>query len=437
MEFEWVCHKEAGDLVLRLLEESARLNRDLNVLQQQLIKYTSTTLIDFTDHFIIGNDEALFSEIRSCGFEEEGNTLYHRGAQLPHFILQKDSKEGLIGLSIHVEHIADYLAVRGLSIEIEGEIFSSSRRCLISKENNFSFFVIEKRGFRPIDPGLDYCIALEKWKTRPRSLDNEEASLTFAINLAHELAGAFGKDMAACIVLECERFYWQNRNTAAAFQKSRQDRLGMGWANHDHHTFRSSRHFFHKLVDLFKILGFHCRERFYAGDEAGWGAQVLENPRAGFVLFLDVDLSPDEIKIDFAHTELPPLPKLNTVGLWCALHGDSILKGGMHHLEAQFSFKKLREDLKEMGVSMMDPFSNFSYLKQAFTKGEVWPVDKKRIEKLLNAGLITKEQAHRFENEGALGSHLENLERNEGYKGFNKHNVSVIIQKTDPRLSFP
>ena len=33
----------------------------------------------------------------------------------------------------------------------------------------------------------------------------------------------------------------------------------------------------------------------------------------------------------------------------------------------------------------------------------------------------------------AIGSHLENLERNDGYKGFNQQGVSEIITNTDPR----
>jgi hypothetical protein len=36
-------------------------------------------------------------------------------------------------------------------------------------------------------------------------------------------------------------------------------------------------------------------------------------------------------------------------------------------------------------------------------------------------------------NGGAIGSHLENLERNDGYKGFNQTGVSDIIARTDPR----
>jgi hypothetical protein len=35
--------------------------------------------------------------------------------------------------------------------------------------------------------------------------------------------------------------------------------------------------------------------------------------------------------------------------------------------------------------------------------------------------------------EGAVGSHLENLQRRGGFKGFNQKSVSVIIEATDPR----
>ena len=35
---------------------------------------------------------------------------------------------------------------------------------------------------------------------------------------------------------------------------------------------------FPQLIATLEHMGFHCRERFYAGREAGWGAQVLEQP---------------------------------------------------------------------------------------------------------------------------------------------------------------
>ena len=72
-------------------------------------------------------------------------------------------------------------------------------------------------------------------------------------------------------------------------------------------------------------------------------------------------------------------------------------------------------------------------MKQSFTQGETWPVEPSRIAAALAAGSITAEQAERFARFGAIGSHLEILERNEGYKGFNQTGISQIIQRTDPR----
>ena len=81
----------------------------------------------------------------------------------------------------------------------------------------------------------------------------------------------------------------------------------------------------------------------------------------------------------------------------------------------------------------MKPFTDFVYLKQAFTTGEVWDVDPVRLEYLLQQGQISSQQAEQFLKSGAVGSHLEILQRDEGYKGFNQTGISEIIRATDPR----
>src|SRR5581483_5053624 len=119
---------------------------------------------------------------------------------------------------------------------------------------------------------------------------------------------------------------------------------------------------FSRLIEIFELLGFHCRERFYAGADAGWGAQVLEQPTAGVVIFADVDLSPEELRNDFSHESLPPRDRLGTVGLWCGLHGEAFLQAGMHHLECQFDFEALKNQLAESaGITTMKPFTDFPY----------------------------------------------------------------------------
>lgn len=423
--FNWQCHPEAENWLDSLLNGFKVQDPHLATLEEELSKKTSTRLFDWIDHFSIDSR----TDPLRYGFEPVGSEglFAHPGAKLPFVRADQESP----GVAVKVESIADYLMTRGVQRKIEGSPFSPYRRAFFSKR----LVLVERRGTFATQPiecqeiyPFQYITAQEKWLTRDRS-DMEKIA-----TLADELVRLVGRDAAAWIVLEGERKYWQVRNTAAQIQKNRQDSLGMGWANHDHHTFRSSRAGFTHLVNFFEKLGFHCRERFYAGVEAGWGAQIMENSVCGLVLFLDVDLAPEEIEIDFAHQPLPEKSSLGTVGLWCGLHGDSILEAGMHHLEAQFLFDDLKEDLGACGVAMMDPFSNFSYLRQAFTKGEMWPVKPERVESLLRKGFITSEQAEAFLREGAVGSHLENLQRKEGYKGFNKNNVSLIIKKTDPRL---
>lgn len=444
--FNWQCQPKAEKLLLDLLEDFKQKNQSIHSLEENLLKTTSTRLFDWIDHFITSKSEELEVLLREAGFVAQHATpsyrvFHHPGAQLPRIVV-KDPEYQNQGIAVSVESISDFLMVRGINGCIEGSPLSGYRRCSVSTEQGITLWVVERRGNETMEPTYPdpshlelYFEAYEKWMTRGRSKENEEEAMNQAIQLAEELVQMAGEGMAAWIVLECERKYWQSKNRAGQVQKARQDHLGMGWANHDHHTFRSSRKMFTHLVRLFEILGFHCRERYYAGEEAGWGAQVMENPQCRLVLFLDVDLAPEEIANDFAHNPMPDLPKLGTIGLWCALHGDSILSAGMHHLEAQFMFDELKADLKNSGIGMMDPFSDFPFLRQAFTQGEYWTVKPSRIEKLLQKNLITAEQAERFLNEGALGSHLENLQRREGYKGFNQKNVSLIIKKTDPRLA--
>ncbi len=444
MDFLWELHPKAEALLQGWLDTTVKANNTIAKLSDDLEQISSTRLLDWIDHLAVPDSGNHRLQLTTVGFIEEQRegrsiTYHHPGAMLPRVVVNEDTSTN--GVAVKVDSIAEFLMVRGLSLPIEGDILSGYRRCCISKENGVSLWVVERRGSRTMQPTSvekdhlsRYLQASEKWQTRPRGEDDEENAMRQTLKIADDLISLVGRDMAACIVLDCERRYWQARNLAGQIQKARQDRLGMGWANHDHHTFRSSRRHFRSLVLLFEKLGFHCRERFYAGKQAGWGAQVMENSQSGLVLFLDLDLTPEEVAVDFAHQELPEPDQLGTVGLWCALHGDSILQAGMHHLEAQFQFDRLTHDLAQAGVQMMEPFSNFPFLRQAFTKGEVWQVKPERVNRLLQMNQISSEQADKFLHFGAIGSHLENLQRREGFKGFNQENVSEIIRKTDPRV---
>ncbi len=442
--FYWQRHAEAEKACLDFLDDCRRKSMTLARFEQRLIRETSSRLLDWVDHFYIAKSQQVREKLVSLGFIRKAGgrheAYFHPGAVLPGFVLAGHSSENHEqGVGLRVESIADFLQCNGFRAEIEGSPYSPFRRALLGTDNGVSLTAIERRGTRDYEPVhmgdaylRTYLRASEVWKNRSRVDDNEDLLFAEIGRTVDHLISQLGPDLAADVICRSERSYWLSRNYAARVQQGRHDTMGLGWANQDHYTFRSSRRNFSRLVDLFSRLGFRNRERFYAGSEAGWGAQVMENG-SGLTLFLDVDLAPEEVETDFSREQLKPTDKLGTVGLWCALHGDSVLQAGVHHIAARFDFERLIKDIARYGVEYMAPFSNFDYLKQAFSTAEKWQVDPMRIEALIRAKAITSEQGDRFLSHGAVGSHLESIERREGYKGFNRKNVSAIIRETDPR----
>ena len=136
--------------------------------------------------------------------------------------------------------------------------------------------------------------ARELWHTRKRIFTSDAEGFALANEILDKSIPLVGRDLSCEFFFASERAYWEGRNRAARIQKFRQDQLGLGWGNHDHHTFRSSREHFVDLIDFLVKLGFEKRERYYAGSEAGWGAQISEQSTVGIVVFADVDLMPDE-----------------------------------------------------------------------------------------------------------------------------------------------
>jgi hypothetical protein len=42
-------------------------------------------------------------------------------------------------------------------------------------------------------------------------------------------------------------------------------------------------------------------------------------------------------------------------------------------------------------------------------------------------------EAENLRLEGSIVTHLENIERNDGYKGFNREGIDSVLRKLDPR----
>ncbi len=447
-QFDWPLAFDAEKLLQERIAEFLKINSFASNLASRLRDETGTDFFEWIDHLVLSpEDEQALTDVGFTVDREPetpgGETvMHHSRATLPRVILRPGQKQNPSAIALRPEYVADFVAQLDLAAAIEGDSFTRFRRVTVSEENGTRLEAVERRGYRgftpaPHKPGqLEAIIKVrERWHTRKRHFANDAEGFELANHLLNQSIPLVGRDQACQIFFESERAYWESRNRAARIQKFRQDRLGLGWGNHDHHTFRCSREHFVDTIEFLLKLGFEKRERYYAGAEAGWGAQISEQATVGIVVFADVDLLPDETQIDFSANRLPVAPKLGTVGLWVGLHGESFLDAGMHHLEARFDYRLLRDQLKEQGINTMNPFSNFEFLKQAFTEGERWQVSPERAKRLLAARLITPEQLDKFLKEGALGSHLENLQRHGGFKGFNQKSVSVVIAATDPRKS--
>src|SRR3954464_3741244 len=445
--FNWPLAYEAEALLSTHINAFLAKNSTAARLAARMHAETGTEFFEWTDHFVVSqNHEAAF---RAAGFVTEvtdaptfHTVLAHPHAMLPRVIvsLKASPSAAPISLAIRPEFLADFMARHGLTGTPIGAPCARYRIISVSEENGALFQAVERLGYRGFivnEPRPGFADAVlkvrELWRTRKRDFANDDDGAKHAFEVLQKCLDLVGVDVACELYFAEERYFWELRNRAGRVQKRRQDLLGLGWANHDHHTFRCSRRYFPDLVKFMEILGLAKRERFYAGAEAGWGAQVMETPAVGIVVFADVDLLPDEVDEDYAAKRLPEVGKMGTVGLWCGLHGDSFLQAGMHHLEARFNHPLLKEQLAAEGIVTMKPFSDFPFLKQAFTEGERWKVNPKRVEFLRTRGLITNAQAAGFIKDGAIGSHLENLERKGGFKGFNQKAVSAIIAAVDPR----
>ncbi len=443
--FDWPLAYDAENFLRERIGQFLGKNSFARNLAERMLAESGTDFFEWVDHLVLSpKDESALKEV---GFVREAVdtrngevALHHPRATLPRVLFRAGGKENPSVIALRPEFVADFVAAHNLRTPIEGEPFSQYRRVAVAEENGTILEAVERRAYRgfvsaPLSgEELKKIIrAKELFRTRPRGLADDAEAFAVANTILDEATGLVGRDTACQFFFETERAYWESRNRAGRIQKLRQDRLGLGWGNHDHHTFRCSREHFVDLNNFLLRLGFEKRERYYAGAEAGWGAQISEQPITGITVFADVDLMPDETEMDFSSQRLPAAPKLGTVGLWTGLHGESFLQAGMHHLEARFEFDPLRDQLKEQGVTTMKPFSDFQFLRQAFTEGERWPVIRARAERLLAKKLISREQFELFIKGGAIGSHLENLQRHGGFKGFNQKAVSVIITATDPR----
>jgi hypothetical protein len=417
-------------------------NPDVASMEARFRFGAGVALHNLVDHWTLPETADLRDHLSAMGLCEtttsDGDRVWeHPQARLPRLRLEATLSAPRLALA--AENLTDFAEANALPVQGQHGDPDSGYEEVRYPLSEGELAVVVRQGYAGFQPGeltptAARALARARQAFRERRRDGSESDvLRDTQALVQSILDELGVDRTTDEFFAAERAYYLTRNRAARWQHGRQTELGFGWANHDHHTYRSSRTGFRALMQLWQQLGFINRERFYAGAEAGWGAQICEHPVSRVVIFADVDMAPTELNIDFAATKLPAVIELGTIGLWCALHGSSIGQAGMHHIECEFDFGQAQANLEAANFPVMAPFTDLPMLKQAFSAAEVWPVAAERIEALVTAGSITQAQAERFRAQGAPGSHIEILQRWEGFKGFNKTGVSSIIRDTDAR----
>ena len=440
----WPRCPEATEFFHSLFRAFAVHNPGIAAMADRFHEQAGVPLTNLIDHWTVPHTYSLSEELATIGLREsrtvdDDPVWEHPAARLPH--LRIDEGASTVRMAVAVEDLRLFAECNNLPVQGQhGDPVSGYEEVRYPQEHG-ELAVIVRRGYRGFRPGRltapeERLIRNARQTMRERDRERDGASTAERTGrLLAALAEEIDGDRLVDEFFAAERDYYMARNRAARWQYERQQALGFGWANHDHHTFRSSRTGFRSLINLWRQLGFETREKFYAGAEAGWGAQVLDHPVSRVVLFCDADMAPEEVSVDYSQVDLPTLDRLGTIGLWCGLHGESIAAAGLHHLEAEFDFVRARDQLRAAGIGVMPPFTDLPMLKQAFTEAETWPVAPSRADSLRELGLITAEQRDRFVAQGAPGSHLEILQRWDGFKGFNKTGINSIIRHTDARLA--
>ncbi len=446
----WKPRPQVQRVLENALDDLCESSQWLTKLRTALREQTGEALLRRVDHLALPTrrygDTLAKAGFATSGSQSGETRALCSDAFAPPIYLRKEERARCVLAVDSVTGFIERFPNADAAWRIEGPEGAPLRRCLVDATSDVDVWIAERwgaTGWHAQDGAATQreaaCRYLDAFRSRSRNegsgtarelLDLFAGVRTVITDAARDL----GADWSAALFFRAEREYWVARTPAAQVQGKRQDAWGLGWANHDHHTYRCSRRWFREAVSLLEVLGLESREAFHAGAEAGWGAQVLEHPRLPIVAFVDVDLSPEELRIDFARQKLEPRETLGTVGLWCCLHGEAMFEAGLHHLACHYDFDTIRSQIEAHGIEVMPPFTDLPELRQAFTVASPRSVSSKRLDRLQADNLITSEQADTFRRDGALGSHIELIERKHAYKGFHQRGINTIIARTDPRF---
>ncbi|HEV8291070.1 MAG TPA: hypothetical protein VGP94_04080, partial [Tepidisphaeraceae bacterium] len=254
-QFSWQPQPRAQQLVHDLLAQFLSRSPQTAKLGERMRDETGTRLVDWIDHFAFPHSSDLEQQLNYAGFKEislpGAKRCFVQEQGIFPVIVLTDGEP--IRTAIKVESVADFLAIwqECAHEAIEGSPLAPLRRAKVFHDDQAELLVVERHGYAGFDipPWTDHQTAAvlrhqEAFRRRNRNFADDEAGFAWAHRLLDSAIAEIGVDRTCDLFFAAEREYWQRKNRAAQVQKARQDSLGLGWANHDHHTYRSSRRHF-------------------------------------------------------------------------------------------------------------------------------------------------------------------------------------------------
>ena len=157
-QVEWRRHPEAEAFLIARLDRFVAEMPPLQVFAGQLYQQASGRLIDWLDHVVLADGEAVRGELAELGFEAEeapadlGDVVYwHPGAILPRVVVRGRGRPhgGMLAAAIQVEEVSHFLMAQRVAAAVEGSPLSPLRRARVWRDGNGREVVaVERRGYR-------------------------------------------------------------------------------------------------------------------------------------------------------------------------------------------------------------------------------------------------------------------------------------------------
>ncbi len=239
-EFDWHCYPDAASVVTELLRQFIDTIPMAANLASRMHDETGTRFVDWVDHLCLPESHDAVNQLSQCGFEAtaaDGELIWkHVGGMFPAIRVRALDA---MRLAIKTESVADFLFKHRICSDIEGQPNSQLRMARVrstADSENFGSSSGMARSvftFPTFPPGRSYrryttakpccganetLISIRRVLIRPANWFVRQSPTS--VSIGHAICFLPPSDNIGRVEIE------------RCVQKSRQDGLGLGWANH-------------------------------------------------------------------------------------------------------------------------------------------------------------------------------------------------------------